>query len=64
METAGVVVTVNTEVHVTVVWQSEVTVNVTVTEPPQALGAPLLLFESTLLQPPVTDAVANHAANF
>ena len=37
-------------------------VNVTVVEPPaQAFGAPVLLFDSTPLHPPVPDAVANHA---
>jgi hypothetical protein len=37
-------------------------VNVTVVEPPQADGAPVLLFVNELLQPPLADAVANHAA--
>jgi hypothetical protein len=36
-------------------------VNVTVVAPPQADGAPVLLFVKTPLQPPVPDAVANHA---
>ena len=35
-------------------------VNVTVVEPPQADGAPVLLFVNTPLQPPLPDAVANH----
>jgi hypothetical protein len=37
-------------------------VNVTVVEPPQADGAPVLLFVIPLLQPPLADAVASHAA--
>jgi hypothetical protein len=36
-----------------------VTVNVTVVEPPQAAGAPVLLLVKTALQPPVKLAVAN-----
>ena len=38
-------------------------VNVTVVEPPQLDGAPVLLFVSTPLHPPLADAVASHAAN-
>jgi hypothetical protein len=41
--------------------QVEVTVNVTEATPPQASGAPELLFEIMALQPPVNVAVANHA---
>ena len=37
--------------------------NVTVVEPPQAEGAPVLLLVSTPLQPPVLEAVANQVAN-
>ena len=36
--------------------------NVTVVEPPQALGAPVLLFVKTPLQPPEALAVASHVA--
>jgi hypothetical protein len=61
--TAGAVVTVNVAVHVLGPSQELVTVNVTVVEPPQALGAPLLLFEIAALQPPLKAAVASHAAN-
>jgi len=38
-------------------------VNVTVVDPPQADGAPVLLFVNTPLHPPLADAVANHALN-
>jgi hypothetical protein len=61
--TAGAVVTVNVAEHVLGPSQELVTVNVTVVEPPQALGAPLLLFEIAALQPPLKAAVASHAAN-
>jgi hypothetical protein len=37
-------------------------VNVTVFEPPQADGAPVLLLVKTPLHPPDADAVANHVA--
>ena len=37
-------------------------VNVTVVEPPQLEGAPVLLFVRTPLQPPEALAVASHAA--
>ena len=37
--------------------------NVTVVDPPQAEGAPVLLLVNTPLQPPLADAVASHAAN-
>lgn len=43
--------------------QELVYVNVTVVEPPQALGAPVLLFVRTPLQPPLAVAVASHVAN-
>lgn len=39
-----------------------VTVNVTVVEPPQNEGAPVLLLVKTALQPPVKLAVANQLA--
>ena len=35
---------------------------VTVVEPPQALGAPVLLLVKTPLQPPLAEAVASHVA--
>ena len=35
---------------------------VTVVEPPQAAGAPVLLLVKTPLQPPLADAVANQVA--
>jgi hypothetical protein len=62
--TAGAAVTVNVAVHVLGPSQELVTVNVTVAVPPQAGGAPLLLFEMAALHPPLKVAVANHAANF
>ena len=37
-------------------------VNVTVVEPPQAAGAPVLLFVNAPLQPPLAEAVANQVA--
>jgi hypothetical protein len=37
-------------------------VKVTVVEPPQALGAPVLLLVKTPLQPPLALAVASHVA--
>ena len=37
-------------------------VKVTVVEPPQAAGAPVLLFVKTPLQPPVAETVANQVA--
>lgn len=41
--------------------QMLVYVNSTVVDPPQAGGAPVLLFVNIPLHPPVPDAVANHA---
>jgi hypothetical protein len=38
-------------------------VNITVVEPPQADGAPVLSLVMTPLQPPLADTVANQAAN-
>ena len=42
--------------------QELVYVNVTVVEPPQALGAPVWLFDKTPLQPPLPVAVASQFA--
>lgn len=64
VNTTGVdAVTVNTAEQVTGEVQSLVTVKVTVLEPPQAEGAPLLLLEIEASQPPVNVAVANQAVN-
>lgn len=60
--TSGAVSTVNVRVQLTTVWQSLVTVKVTVTDPPVASGAPVLLLVKTALHPLVTVAVANQAA--
>jgi hypothetical protein len=62
--TAGAVVTVKVAEQVFGASHVLVTVNVTVVEPPQAGGAPLLLLVIALLQPPVKLAVASHVANF
>jgi hypothetical protein len=59
--TVGALITVNVLLQVTGASQPLVTVNVTVTEPPQALGGPGLLWVSTPLQPPVKVACASHA---
>ena len=56
--------TINCAPHVFGDSQELVTVNTTNVDPPQAEGAPELLFEITPLQPPVKDAVASHVANF
>jgi hypothetical protein len=63
-------VTVGGAATVKVAWQVVVRgaqvlvyVNVTVVDPPQADGAPVLLLVSTPLQPPLAEAVASHAAN-
>ena len=56
--------TANVRVQSIVVPQLFVAVKVTVTEPPQALGAPVLLLLNTVLQPPLTVADANQALNF
>jgi hypothetical protein len=57
--------TVNVAEHVLVNGsQVLVYVNVTVVAPPQADGAPVLSFVNTPLQPPLADAVANHAVNW
>ena len=62
--------TVGAAATVKVAWQVVVNgaqplvyVNVTVVEPPQADGAPVLLLVNTPLQPPLADTVASHAAN-
>jgi hypothetical protein len=60
--TGRALLTVNERVQVCVAWQLLVTVKVTETVPPQANGAPVLLFEKTALQPPLAVAVANHKA--
>ena len=60
--TAGAAVTANVRVQVTGAWQALVTVNVTVELPPQALGAPGLLFVSVMLQPPDATAEASQVA--
>ena len=57
-------VTVNVAVHVLGASQSDVTVNVTVFDPPHANGAPVLLLAILELQPPLKETVANHAVNF
>jgi hypothetical protein len=62
--TGGAMITVNEAVHVTGLWQELVTVKVTVVEPPVLGGAPVLLFESVALHPPVKFAVASQVANF
>lgn len=59
--TTGAAFTVNVRVQVSTMPQSDITVKVIVAVPPQADGAPVLLFVKTALQPPLTDAVANHA---
>jgi hypothetical protein len=61
-DTTGAAVTVNVRVQVTGIWQSLVAVKVTVAVPKQAFGAPVLLLESTVPQPPETLAEANQAA--
>jgi hypothetical protein len=53
--------TVKVRVQVTGAWQPLVTVKTTIFEPPQAKGAPVLLFVKTALQPPETVAEASHA---
>jgi hypothetical protein len=58
-ETEGAAVTVNTAEQVTFGSQLEVTVQVTVLEPPQAGGAEPPLLETEALQPPELVAEAN-----
>ena len=55
--------TVNTAEQVTLAWQDEVTVQVTVVDPPQAGGAPVLLLLICPSQPPVKLAVESQLAN-
>ena len=43
---------------------SEVTVKVTEADPPQAIGAPVLLLVNTGLHPPLVLTVASQALNF
>ena len=62
--TTGAGVTENEAVQVCVAPQSLVTVKVTVVLPPQASGAPVLLFETTALQPPEAVVVVSQFANF
>lgn len=57
----GAATTVNCAEHVTVAAQEEVTVHVTVLEPPQAGGAEPPLFECPTKQPPEIVVVANQA---
>jgi hypothetical protein len=54
---------VNVALHVLAPSQLLVAVKVTVLEPPQASGAPLLLLLMPVLHPPLALAVASHAAN-
>ena len=61
--TAGAAVTVNVAWQVTGASQLLVTVKVTVLLPPQAGGAPVLLFVKILLQPPLNEAVASQFVN-
>lgn len=55
--------TVKVAWQVWVDWQVEFNVKVTVVEPPQAGGAPVLLFVKTAPQPPVKLASNNHSPN-
>jgi len=60
----GAAVTVKVAWQVWGDWHSELSVKVTVVEPPQKDGAPVLLLVKTALHPPEKLAVANHAANW
>lgn len=62
--TAGAAVTAKVAEQVLFGSQELVTVKVTVAVPPQAEGAPLLLFEIVALHPPENVAVANQVLNF
>ena len=64
VSTTGLALTVKVRMQLTGDWQSLVAVKVTVAVPPQALGATVLLLVKTVLQPPLTEAVASQAANF
>ena len=57
MVNAGAGMTVNVALQVTGAWQPDAKVKVTVTEPPQAGGGPVLLFVKTAVQPPEGTAV-------
>ena len=56
--------TVKVAWQVWVAWQVELSVKVTVVEPPQNDGASVLSLVKTALHPPEKLAVANHAANW
>lgn len=60
--TIGAVDTINAAEQVTGLWQEEVTVQVTVLEPPQAGGAEPPLLEIMALHPPLKLAKLNQAA--
>lgn len=60
----GAAVTVKVAWQVCGAWQAVVSVKVTVVEPPQKGGAPVLLLVNTALQPPPKLAVANQVANW
>ena len=62
--TAGAIVTVNTAEQVLSASQVDVTVQVTVLEPPQAGGAEPPLLEMAALQPPEKVAEFNQAVYF
>jgi hypothetical protein len=59
--TVGGAGTVKVAVQLVGVWHALFTVKVTVLLPPQADGAPMLLFVKTPLQPPVKVAELSHA---
>lgn len=61
--TAGAAVTVKVAVQVLGLSQLLFTVKVTVVVPPQAFGAPVLLFVTVVLQPPVTATVLSQVLN-
>ena len=63
VSTTGELFTVNVAVHVLFGSQELVTVKVTVTTPPHALGAPVLLLLKEALQPPLVVTVVNHVLN-
>jgi len=60
--TGAAAVTVNVALHVTADWHELFTVKVTVLLPPQADGAPVLLFVNIELHPPLTVALDNQLA--
>ena len=62
-ETAGASKTVNVELHVEIVGgHDEVNVHVTVFDPPQIAGAPVLSLVRVVLHPPLDVTPPNHAA--